>query len=339
MTDEPRPAPDRATARSRCRRRGSRCRRRRSTRSRPRAAFELAARLGYDARRGHGRDRPGQPGRRRDQAPVRLPPDPGLRGPRAVPADHPAGLGDRTVGQAEEVRGDGAGARRRHGRRPSAVPVAARLRAGVRRGDRPARGRHRHRLRGREHVPVARVQARAAGLRPGLEPGRPRLRERHPRPLAHARPPAPTRSRWSTSSGPRLRHIHLADGTGSAKDEHLVPGQRHAALRRAARDCSPPVGTTAAWSSRSTPARPRREPPGRPTSPSRWRSPGCTSRPPTRRSSRRARGPGSTTDWSTDCDDRQLSTARWLSLSKPRRGFDQLSHRTSSLDGVAAAAE
>ncbi|MFT4264973.1 MAG: sugar phosphate isomerase/epimerase [Nocardioides sp.] len=27
--------------------------------------------------------------------------------------------------------------------------------------------------------------------------------------------------RW----GPRLRHIHLTDGTGSAKDEHLVPGR------------------------------------------------------------------------------------------------------------------
>ena len=25
--------------------------------------------------------------------------------------------------------------------------------------------------------------------------------------------------------GPRLRHLHLADGTGSAKDEHLVPGR------------------------------------------------------------------------------------------------------------------
>jgi hypothetical protein len=24
--------------------------------------------------------------------------------------------------------------------------------------------------------------------------------------------------------GPRLRHLHLADGSGSAKDEHLVPG-------------------------------------------------------------------------------------------------------------------
>jgi len=25
--------------------------------------------------------------------------------------------------------------------------------------------------------------------------------------------------------GPRLRHVHMADGTGSAKDEHLVPGR------------------------------------------------------------------------------------------------------------------
>ena len=24
---------------------------------------------------------------------------------------------------------------------------------------------------------------------------------------------------------PRLRHVHLTDGTGSAKDEHLVPGR------------------------------------------------------------------------------------------------------------------
>jgi sugar phosphate isomerase/epimerase len=24
--------------------------------------------------------------------------------------------------------------------------------------------------------------------------------------------------------GPRLRHVHMTDGSGSAKDEHLVPG-------------------------------------------------------------------------------------------------------------------
>ena len=35
--------------------------------------------------------------------------------------------------------------------------------------------------------------------------------------------------------GDRLRHIHLTDGTGSAKDEHLVPGRGHPARRGAAR--------------------------------------------------------------------------------------------------------
>jgi sugar phosphate isomerase/epimerase len=29
----------------------------------------------------------------------------------------------------------------------------------------------------------------------------------------------------ATRLGDRLRHIHLTDGTGSAKDEHLVPGR------------------------------------------------------------------------------------------------------------------
>jgi sugar phosphate isomerase/epimerase len=24
--------------------------------------------------------------------------------------------------------------------------------------------------------------------------------------------------------GPRLKHVHMTDGTGSAKDEHLIPG-------------------------------------------------------------------------------------------------------------------
>ncbi|RLV56313.1 sugar phosphate isomerase/epimerase [Aeromicrobium phragmitis] len=37
---------------------------------------------------------------------------------------------------------------------------------------------------------------------------------------AHADPVAMARD-----LGPRLRHIHLADGTGSGKDEHLVPGR------------------------------------------------------------------------------------------------------------------
>ncbi len=56
--------------------------------------------------------------------------------------------------------------------------------------------------------------------------------------------------------GERLRHIHLTDGTGSAKDEHLVPGARNAAGGRAPR-ASGRAGRSAATSWwRSTHARP-----------------------------------------------------------------------------------
>ena len=47
-----------------------------------------------------------------------------------------------------------------------------------------ARGAHRRRVRGREHVPVAGVPAGDAGLRPGLGPVRAGLRQHHHRPLA-----------------------------------------------------------------------------------------------------------------------------------------------------------
>ena len=60
---------------------------------------------------------------------------------------------------------------------------------------------------------------------PGWDPSRGVLRQHHDRPLARRDRRSPTRSRWPSGSGDRLRHIHLTDGTGSAKDEHLVPGR------------------------------------------------------------------------------------------------------------------
>ena len=36
---------------------------------------------------------------------------------------------------------------------------------------------------------------------------------------------AATRSRWRATLGDRLAHLHLADGSGSNRDEHLVPGR------------------------------------------------------------------------------------------------------------------
>ena len=59
-----------------------------------------------------------------------------------------------------------------------------------------------------------------------LGPLRGALRQHHDRPLPRRDRAAPTSIEMAERLGDRLRHIHLTDGTGSAKDEHLVPGPR-----------------------------------------------------------------------------------------------------------------
>ena len=83
-----------------------------------------------------------------------------------------------------------------------------------------------HRLRRREHVsrggPRRDAASRCtspAGTRP-TEPYANTTIDLSHAAIAHADP-----SRWPSRLGDRLRHIHLTDGTGSAKDEHLVPGR------------------------------------------------------------------------------------------------------------------
>ena len=70
----------------------------------------------------------------------------------------------------------------------------------------------------------ARQAARRRGVRAGLRPVRGAVRQHHDRP-----PPRRDRARrrveMAERLGDRLRHVHLTDGTGSAKDEHLVPGR------------------------------------------------------------------------------------------------------------------
>ena len=100
--------------------------------------------------------------------------------------------------------------------------------ARLRRRHRGPRGVDRHRLRGREHVPVAGLARAGHGdvpARLGPLRARPTPTPRSTSPTPRSR--SPTRSRWPQRLGDRLRHIHLTDGTGSAKDEHLVPGPRH----------------------------------------------------------------------------------------------------------------
>ena len=265
-----------------------------------------------------------------DQAALRPPRDAGLGRARAVPALHPAGLGHRALGQARAVRRDGARGRRRGGRRAPAVPLAEGLRPRVRRRHRGAGGLDRARLRGREHVPVA-------GLRParhGDVPARlgPVGASPTPTPRSTSRTPrsrTPTWSRWPSRLGDRLRHIHLTDGTGSAKDEHLVPGPRLDGRRR--RSCATwrRPASTARSCSRSTPAsattgaereaRPARVAGVRPRAPRRGhavsrlrrrvagRRPGA---PDTRAGDPRARR--------ASCSPRRASPARRCARSPPR---------------------
>jgi len=42
--------------------------------------------------------------------------------------------------------------------------------------------------------------------------------------LSHTATAGSDSIQMATELGPRLRHVHLADGSGSAKDEHLIPG-------------------------------------------------------------------------------------------------------------------
>ncbi len=43
--------------------------------------------------------------------------------------------------------------------------------------------------------------------------------------LSHTSTAGSDALRMADALGPRLRHVHLADGSGSARDEHLVPGR------------------------------------------------------------------------------------------------------------------
>ena len=96
--------------------------------------------------------------------------------------------------------------------------------------------------------------------------------------LSHAAIAASDPVEMAIRLGDRLRHIHLTDGTGSAKDEHLVPGRgvhRRGGVPRAMRRA--PASPARSWS-RSTPASAPTARSASATCASRWSSPACTSR-------------------------------------------------------------
>ena len=238
--------------------------------------FALAADLGYDAVEVMVALDDDQPGHRCGPRAERGAPAAGRGRARAVPAHHPAGLGHRPVGQARAQRGDVHAARRRRGGRASAVPLAARLRPRLPRGHRRPGGPHRaSRSRSRTCIPGAPATARCRPTRrAGTRPSTTRRTSRSTSPTP--RPPGRTRWRWPVDLGDRLTHVHMTDGSGSAKDEHLVPGrgtQPCAELLEllAVRGFARPRGGRD-----QHPARPTTATPARPTWPRRWPSPGCT---------------------------------------------------------------
>ncbi len=84
------------------------------------------------------------------------------------------------------------------------------------------------RVRGRE------VSAYAPDWDPTLEPHRAYTLD-----LSHTAVVQSDALELAATMGDRLAHVHIADGTGAAKDEHLVPGPRQPALRRAAGAAGP----------------------------------------------------------------------------------------------------
>ena len=147
------------------------------------------------------------------------------------------------------------------------------------RGLRPGAATHgrrdRHPLRGREHVPVARPVPRGRGVFAGL--GRPAGDYPHTTlDLSHTAVSQSDPLRMADDLGDRLAHIHLADGSGSARDEHLIPGRGSQPCGPLARAAGPASSSPARSSSRSPHARRRHAPSARRTSPRPSHSPACT---------------------------------------------------------------
>ena len=177
-------------------------------------------------RRGDGGHRRAQPADLRDPAALGAPRDPGRGGARALPAVHPAGLGHRAVGQARALGGDGAGGRRRGRRRAPAVPVAEGVRRELRQRHRGAGGVHAA-SRSRSRTCTRGGPRRAAGMEmylPGWDPSAEPYANTTID-LSHAAIARSDVVAMAERLGERLRHIHLTDGSGSPKDEHLVPGR------------------------------------------------------------------------------------------------------------------
>ena len=189
------------------------------------AAFATAARLGYDALEVMVWTDPVSQEAGCPRGTVRAARHTRGVGARAhAPAD-PADLGTRPVDQGRQLDRAGPGGRGVHGGPAPAVPLAEGVRAAS-----SSRGWRCGSTRPGSPWPsrtCSRGGPASGSSRPTCRTGTRCRRPTTTSPSTCRTPPRRVRTpwRWPPHSGPRLRHVHLADGLGSLKDEHLVPGR------------------------------------------------------------------------------------------------------------------
>ena len=242
--------------------------------------FEIAARLGYDGVEVMVWTDPVSQDPEALRAPVRAPRPADRLAARADPADHPAGLGHRPVAQAAHlVRGR---------RWPSAPGQSSCIHRSAGSATTPAGSR--------SGWPSCEAEFGVAVAVENMFPWRARGRELmaylpHWDPVgqpyehvtldvSHTATAGVDPLAMAEALGDRLVHLHLADGSGSAKDEHLVPGRGGAALRRAARAAGRQGLGRQRRGRGVAPGGPSTWPSGRPTWPRPSPSPGSTWSPP-----------------------------------------------------------
>ena len=158
-----------------------------------------------------------------------------------------------------------------------AVHLAARLRPRLRR--RPARGcapsTPASRFAVENMYPVRMARARVRAVHPGWDPTEAGY-DAYTLDLSHCAASRSDALAMADAMGAGLAHVHLGDGTGEGRDEHLVPGPGQPAVRASCSRRWPGGGSPARSRSRWPPAgaEPRGARGG--PAPSRWRSPAPT---------------------------------------------------------------
>ena len=190
------------------------------------AAFEMAATLGYDGVEVMVWTDPVSQDAGALKVPVRPLRRAGRLGARALPAGHPAGVEPRPVGAAAPL--GGARHRARRADRSSCTrrsPGSASTRAASAPGwprctsEFPdiafaVENMYPVRVRGREFVPYA----------PGWDPTQAGF-DAYTLDLSHCAAARNDALAMADAMGAGLAHVHLGDGTGEGRDEHLVPGR------------------------------------------------------------------------------------------------------------------